>query len=95
MALTLAQRNRLIRKEALKEQLSAQCHYQHFLDAIGKMTELAERPIDQEARDRFAMYNAIADRHWKVVLRYLPPPDTQQGEIGVRTINIQPVMTHE
>lgn len=98
MALTYAQRNRMIRKEALREQLSVQCHYQHFTDAVEKMAELAEGSIDQDAKDRFAMYNAIADKHWKVVSKYMLPTEAEPDERAVaeiRRIIVQPVISAE
>jgi hypothetical protein len=52
-------------------------HYQFLSDALAKMADLAEGPIDQDAKDRFAMYNAIADKHWKVVARYAPPESVE------------------
>ncbi len=36
------------------------------------MRALADGEINQDVKDRFAMEAAIADRHWKVVARYLP-----------------------
>lgn len=72
MALTRAQKTRTIRQQALREQLSAQCHVQHLTDALTNMQQLAEGEIDQEAKDRFSMYAALADRHWKIVDKYLP-----------------------
>jgi hypothetical protein len=101
MALTLAQRNRQIRKEALREQLSVQCHYQHFSDAMEKMTELAGGSIDQDAKDRFSMFNAIADKHLKVVLRYLPPEATEEAQKyqdqiqAIRRVIVHPIRSHE
>ena len=72
MALNALQKNRSVRREALKEQLSVQCHYQHMVDVIGKMTALANGDIDQDGRDRFSMLSVIADKHWRVIDRYLP-----------------------
>ena len=65
MSLTVVQKNRMVRRE--REQLSVQCHYQHLNDALENMHELSAGEIDQESRHRFAMYAAIADRHWRVV----------------------------
>ena len=56
----------------MREQLSVQCHYQHLLTALDEMTELANGDINQESKDRFAMLSVIADKHWRVVEKYLP-----------------------
>ncbi len=72
MAMTGLQQNRMIRRVAMREQLSVQCHYQHLIDALEGMSELAEGEIDQDSRDRFSMLSVIADKHWRVVDKYLP-----------------------
>lgn len=72
MPMTALHRNRSIRREAMREQLSVQCHYQHLIDALEGMSELATGDIDQASKDRFSMLSVIADKHWRVVDRYLP-----------------------
>ena len=82
--------------EWASEQPSVQSHHQRFLDAVQKMTALAEGSIDREERDRFAMLSVIADKHWKVVAKYLPLPDQKDEAISeIRRIVVNPVMTHE
>ena len=80
MALTALQKNRSVRREAMREQLSAQCHLQYLVAALERMHELAEGEIDQDGRDRFSMLSVIADKHWRIVDRYLPalPTTTTQ-----------------
>jgi hypothetical protein len=68
---------------------------------MNKMGELAAGPTDQEAKDRFAMFNAIADKHLKVVLRYLPSEATQEAQKyqdqirEIRRVIVHPVRSHE
>ena len=60
------------------------------------MSSLAAGSIGQEERDRFAMLSVIADKHWKVVAKYLPLPDQKDEAISeIRRIVVNPVMTHE
>ena len=77
----------MVRKEAVKEQLSAQGHYAQLTGALGKMAELAAGSIDQDSKDRFTMLSVIADKHWRIVSKYLPPPMDSTAE-GVRTIHV-------
>ena len=77
----------MVRREAVNEQLSAYGHYQQLTVALEKMNELAQGDIDQDSKDRFTMYSVIADKHWRVVSKYLPPPIDATAE-GVRTIHV-------
>ena len=85
MPMTALHRNRSIRREAMREQLSVQCHYQHLIDALEGMSELATGDIDQASKDRFSMLSVIADKHWRIVDRYLPAlptATTQESPAG-------------
>ena len=33
---------------------------------------LADGRVDHEATDRFSMYAALVDKHWRIVEKYLP-----------------------
>ena len=70
-----------VRKQALYESLSAIGHYQQFAIILTKMQALANGPVDSEEKDRFSMLSALADKHWRVVDRYLPtaPSDTSNS----------------
>ena len=78
----------MVRKEAVKEQLSAYGHYRQLTGALGKMAELAAGNIDQDSKDRFTMLSVIADKHWRIVARYLPPPVESTPE-RIRTIHVE------
>ena len=55
-----------------------------MVDVIGKMTALANGDIDQDSKDQFSMLAVIADKHWRVVDRYLPalPANTTQQSLA-------------
>ena len=72
MAITVANRNRQIRKEALRDQLSAQGHYQYVTHFLEKMAQLAESAMSPQDKDRFAAYSTLVDKHWRVVDKYVP-----------------------
>jgi uncharacterized protein (DUF1684 family) len=94
MPLTVAEKNRMVRREALREKLSVERHLQEMNRALDRMADLASGPIDQDTRDRFSMFNALADRHWRVVAKYLPQPEKEPDEMRVteiRRIIINPV----
>ena len=90
MALTRAQKTRAVRQQALREQLSTQCHVQHMVDALTNMHELANGQKDQEAKDRFAMFASLADKHWRIVDKYLPVT-SNSGESLVEVLSNMPL----
>ena len=67
MAITAAHKNRQIRQEALREQLSAQGHVQHVADIAKKLSGL-ENDLDQVAVTRL---KASADIQLKLIGKYL------------------------
>lgn len=63
-----AQQNKAIRKEALREQLSAQGHVQHVNDIADKLLDLTKE-LDQVEVQRL---KAAADIKNKLISKYLP-----------------------
>jgi hypothetical protein len=54
--------------------MSVHQHYRHMSDALNGMQALAgKEDIDAVDKDRFSMLSVIADKHWRVVEKYLPP----------------------
>lgn len=68
MAATALHKNRAIRQEALREQLSEQCRVQHVLDNIKKMEE---QGISMDTQELNALKYAT-DARLKLVSKYLP-----------------------
>lgn len=61
--------------------LEQQSHYHQVADHLAKMADLAgEDEIDQETKDRFAMYAALVDKHWRICERLLPKQVEQQPD---------------
>lgn len=67
MAITAAHKNRQIRQEALREQLSAQGHVQHVIEIAKKLSGL-DNDLDQVAVSRL---KASADIQLKLIGKYL------------------------
>lgn len=65
---TVAQRNRAIRQDALREQLAEQCRLQHILENINKLEDLT---IDLE-NDQVGRIKAANDQRIKLLGKYLP-----------------------
>lgn len=70
MANTRAHQNRLIRQEALREQLSQQCRVQHVLDTIEEITELD--PSEDGASIKLQALKAANDQRLKLLNKYIP-----------------------
>lgn len=68
MAATALNKNRAIRQEALREQLSAQGHVQHVIDISEKLSELDEELNALEIQ----RLKAAADIKCKLISKYLP-----------------------
>jgi len=85
VATTVFARNRAIRRKAMREYLSVQMHYTNFGRCMAAMEEIADSEIiTAESRERFAMLAALADRHLKIVLHYLPTPNEPDGCVPVQ-----------
>ena len=67
MAITAANKNRAIRQEALREQLSNQGHVQHVTDIAKKLTDL-ETELDSVSVQRL---KSAADIKLKLIGKYL------------------------
>lgn len=65
---TRAAKNRRIRQEALREQLSSQGHVQHIIDLVKKIGDEAGE-IDKPMIDR---YKIVIDTKLKLINKYLP-----------------------
>jgi hypothetical protein len=71
-------KQRIARATAFREQLSAFAHYGHMVSALNGMAALSgKEDIDGVDKDRFSMLSVIADKHWRVVEKYLPPTPAQ------------------
>ena len=68
MAETVKSKNRRMRQELLREQLSAQGHVQHVVDITNKLSEL-DAPLEQLDVQRL---KAAADIKLKLIDKYLP-----------------------
>jgi len=69
MAATNAAKNRAIRQEALRKQLSAQGHVQHVIDIAGKLSDLEGVDMDSIQVQRL---KAAADIKKGLISKYLP-----------------------
>ena len=68
MGTTAANKNRSVRKEALREQLSAQGHVQHVVDILYEIKDL-RKDLDQQD---LARYKVVLDTKLKLISKYLP-----------------------
>lgn len=92
MAATNAAKNRAIRQDALREQLSAQGHIQHVIEISNKLADLGGE-IDSNNIDLDAVavqrLKAAADIKKSVISKYLPDLKSTEltgeggGDIGI------------
>lgn len=68
MGTTAANKNRAIRQEALREQLSAQGHVQHIVEMLNEIQDL-QRDLDS---NDLARYKVAIDTKLKLIGKYLP-----------------------
>ena len=68
MGTTAANKNRAIRQEALREQLSNQGHVQHVVEMLNEIQDLQR---DLDAND-LARYKVAIDTKLKLIGKYLP-----------------------
>jgi len=68
MGTTAATRNKQVRQEALREQLSAQGHVQHVVDILDEIKDL-KRDLDS---NDLARYKVVLDTKLKLISKYLP-----------------------
>ena len=68
MGTTAANKNRSVRKEALREQLCAQGHVQHVVDILDEIKDL-RKDLDQQD---LARYKVVLDTKLKLISKYLP-----------------------
>jgi len=68
MATTAANKNRAIRQEALREQLSKQKHVEHVIE----IAELLSKPISALESIDVQRLKAAADIKLKLISKYLP-----------------------
>ena len=75
---TAAAKNKRIRQEALREQLSAQGHVQHVVDLVGK---IQDETISIEA-EMLNRYKIVLDAKFKLIDKYLPSLKQADYNIG-------------
>lgn len=87
----VAQRNRKIRQDSLREQLSEQCRFQHLLDNLKKIENLdPESPTFKNDLDKYKEANA---QRLKLMGYYIPILKAVEhtgdggGELTITTIN--------
>lgn len=68
MGTTAANKNKAIRQEALREQLSSQGHVQHVVEMLNEIQDLQR---DLDAND-LARYKVAIDTKLKLIGKYLP-----------------------
>ena len=68
MGTTAANKNRAIRQEALREQLSSQGHVQHVVEMLNEIQDL-QRDLDS---NDLARYKVAIDTKLKLIGKYLP-----------------------
>ena len=68
MGTTAANKNRAIRQEALREQLSNQKHVEHVVEMLNEIQDLQR---DLDAND-LARYKVAIDTKLKLIGKYLP-----------------------
>jgi len=68
MGTTAANKNRAIRQEALREQLSNQKHVEHVVEILNEIQDLQR---DLDAND-LARYKVAIDTKLKLIGKYLP-----------------------
>jgi len=68
MGATVAAKNRAVRQDALREQLSAQGHVQHVLDLSNQLADL-DTELDA---NKVVRIKAAADIKLKLIAKYLP-----------------------
>jgi len=88
MAITVANKNRKMRQEALREQLTAQGHVQHVVDIANKLLEL-DNKLEQSDIQRLKI---AADLKLKLIAKYAP--DLKQEDIN-HTGSIDSDITHK
>jgi predicted transcriptional regulator len=77
MAKTVAQKNRAIRQEALRQWLSEKCTAQHLVENIRKIEELD--PIADSFTNELNQLKVANEQRLKVLSKYLP--DLKSAEI--------------
>lgn len=77
MAETAAQKNRRIRQEALRQQLSEQCRVQHVLENIERIESLD--PSSETFHNEVTKYKTSNDIRLRLISKYLP--DLKQTEL--------------
>jgi len=88
MGQTVAQRNRAVRQEALREQLQAQGHLQHVIDLLDKISNLDDK-LDSAEIQRLKI---TVDTKLKLIGKYLPDLKATEitgeggGELVTKTV---------
>jgi hypothetical protein len=84
---TRANKNKVIRQEALRQQLASQGHLQHIIDLHGKLTD-KDNEIDPAMVQRIKI---VMESKHKLVDKYLPTPK----QIEIREDNGMEDMTED
>lgn len=61
-------RNRKVRQEALRDQLSAQGHVQHVVELLDRIAD----PDDTQADEMLARWKVVLDTKLRLIGKYLP-----------------------
>lgn len=87
MAKTVAQKNRAVRQEALRDQLSNQKHVEHVIDIAKKLAE-PENKLDAAMITR---YKIVIDTKLSLIKKYLPDLKSIEisGELGIPQVVIK------
>jgi hypothetical protein len=87
---TAAARNKRIRQEALREQLSNQKHLEHIVDILAKIQDEATS-IDANMMQR---YKIVLDAKFKLVDKYLPTekPTSIEGDLNVGVMSLADII---
>lgn len=74
---TAKNKNRRMRQEALREQISQQKHHEHLLDIVNKIMDEGQE-ITPEMMQR---YKVVIDAKFKLMAKYIP--DLKQADFNI------------
>ena len=83
-----AEKNRAVRREALREQLQAQGHHQHIIEIINKLIDL-DNPLDST---QVAWLSKVLDTKLRLIAKYLPD-DKEPSNVNLGGQEDNPVET--
>lgn len=89
MGVTTKLKNKAIRQENLRDQLSAQGHIQHVIDIVGKLSD----PNQVVEQDMVQRYKITIDTKLRLINKYLPDLKSTEitgpdgGELTIQLVN--------